>query len=287
MVHLGGANVHELACVVLSVGSPPTLVDAVRSLCRQRPEPEILVVNSGGGCALGALREAGLRVQVVNRPEPLLPGAARNLGIEATKAPFVAFLAADCLAEPGWVDARVEAHRAGVGAVASVMTNASPPSRSSCASHLLLYSRRLPTTAPSRRLLYGVSYNRSLFERLGRFREDLREGEDTDFNARVAQTTAVAWNEAVRTAHRNPTRPLGLLRDQYARGRRSRAYDDLSAWTMVRVCALKAPLAAWEQTKRTPDPRERRRLRRAMSLVPPASLAFATGLLVGRAARTS
>ncbi len=41
----------------------------------------------------------------------------------------------------------------------------------------------MPDTPPSERLLYSVSYDRTLFERFGSFREDLREGEDTDFNA--------------------------------------------------------------------------------------------------------
>ncbi|HYH47235.1 MAG TPA: glycosyltransferase family A protein, partial [Thermoanaerobaculia bacterium] len=92
----------DLACVVLALGNPPELAAAVRSLLDQGEPMEVVVVNSAGGGAAATLAAAGLAVPVIERPERLLPGAARNLGIAATRAPFVAFLAADCWAEPGW-----------------------------------------------------------------------------------------------------------------------------------------------------------------------------------------
>ncbi len=169
----------ELACVVLSLRCTPGLVEAVRSLEEQSPRPEIVVVNSGGGDPAAMLRAAGLDVRVINRHDRLLPGAARNLGIAATRKRYVAFLAADCRAEPGWVAARLRAHRAGAKAVASAMTNAFPESLVASAAYLRLHWRRMPDTPSSERLLYSVSYERTLFERFGGFREDLREGEDT------------------------------------------------------------------------------------------------------------
>ena len=82
---------------------------------------EIIVVNTNGGDALKLLRDAGIGVPVHQRAERLYVGAARNIGIAETKAPFVAFLASDCLAAPGWVSERVRLHRAGARAVASAV----------------------------------------------------------------------------------------------------------------------------------------------------------------------
>jgi glycosyltransferase involved in cell wall biosynthesis len=275
----------ELACVVLSMRCTPGLVDAVRSLADQAPRPEIVVVNSGGGEPAPVLRAAGLDVSVINRREPLLPGAARNLGIAATRGRFVAFLAADCRAEPAWAAARLHAHRAGAKAVASVMTNAFPDSLVAGASYLRLHMGRMPDTATSERLLYSVSYDRVLFEQHGLFREDLREGEDTDFNDRLRGDVDIAWIPEVRTAHANPTRLWGLLRDQYERGKRSRVYDGLDVAGMLQVTLVKETRRALAQARRVRDPHERLRLIASWALVPLASLAFSTGLVVARARR--
>jgi glycosyltransferase involved in cell wall biosynthesis len=271
-----------LACVVMSVADQPGLSAAVRSLEGQSPRPEIVVVNSAGGDPAETLAAEGLAVRVISRPQRLLPGAARNLGVAATRERYAAFLAADCMAEPGWVAARLRAHHGGAAGVASAMTNAIPWSRAACASHLLLYPRRLPETAPAERLLYGVSYDRRLFDRLGLFREDLREGEDTDFNARVAAVAPIVWDSRVRTAHRNPTSLRALLRDQYARGRRSRVYDALPARSMVKVSAVKQVREARLLALRASKGEERRRLTEAMPLVRAGAAAFTAGLLASR-----
>lgn len=112
--------------VVLSLDCEPWLAEAVASVLAQRPRAEVVVVNSGAGDARAALGAGLTDVPVVERPERLMPGAVRNLGVAATRAPYVAFLAADCLAEPGWVANRVAAHAGGARAVASLLTNAYP-----------------------------------------------------------------------------------------------------------------------------------------------------------------
>jgi glycosyltransferase involved in cell wall biosynthesis len=208
----------ELACVVLSYRDEPFLVDAVRSLTEQDIPLEVVVVNSGGGDPAGRLAAAGIDVPVHSIEERLYPGAARNVGISMTRAPYVSFLAADCVATPGWASARLRAHRAGALAVASAPTNAYPDSATAWASLLLQHNRRLAVTRPRQRLYYSISYDRTLFERFGRFRADLRAGEDTEFNARFrAHAESVLAPDAL-TAHRYPTELSAMLRDAYRRG---------------------------------------------------------------------
>jgi glycosyltransferase involved in cell wall biosynthesis len=204
---------------VLSLENEPGLVDAVRSLDTQSEAVEIVVVNSGGGDPAARLFAAGLDVPVVNRLERLYPGAVRNIGIEHTLAPYVSFLAADCIALPDWVAARLREHRGGAAAVASCPANAYPESLSAWASLLLLHNRLLPVGPVDSRLFYGLSYERLLFERFGLFAEDLRAGEDTEFNARFRGKVVIVRAPDVRTAHRYPTTTAALLRDAYRRGR--------------------------------------------------------------------
>ncbi|MDI6773268.1 MAG: glycosyltransferase [bacterium] len=210
----------QLACVVLSLGNPPTLAAAVRSLLSQSEPAEVVVVNSGGGNPAETLRRAGMDVKVITRETRLFPGAVRNIGIEATQAPFVAFLADDCVAEPGWVEGRMKRHRAGALAVSSAVTNRHPRNLSSRASHVYLYWRRMPDTPDHKVIHFGVSYARTLFDRFGLFREDLRSGEDSEFNDRIKGDIPIAWAPEVRSAHLHPTTPLALVRDQFARGAR-------------------------------------------------------------------
>lgn len=209
-----------IAAIVLSVRAAPELASAVRSLLAQSEVPEVVVVNSGGGDAAALLRNERLDVPVIESVALLTPGAARNHGIAATTAPVVAFLAQDCLATPGWVAARLAAHRAGRSAVASALLHDRPGNPVACAAHLFLYFRRLPGTPAGEALAYGASYDRALFDRHGLFREDLRTGEDTEFHSRLPPAEQPAWDPSVRTIHRTPGRVRDLLRDHRDRGRR-------------------------------------------------------------------
>ena len=283
----------QLACAVLSLRNEPGLVAAVRSLLAQDRPAEIVVVNSGGGDPGATLRKAGISVHVATRHERLTPGAVRNLGIAATSAPFIAFLAADCIAEPGWVSGRLREHRGGALAVASAITNAYPHSCCAWASYMLMFSRRVPARSvpQSDRLLFGVSYARELFERFGQFREDMRTGEDEEFNDRFTNDVAITWAPDVRTAHRHPTGLRALMLDQYRRGiRMSRAKFEIVgrplAWDIARSTVRHLPRDVryvWQGV----DPQYQTRLVGACLLAAPAVVAYVLGLLLSPGVKLS
>ncbi|HEX6202809.1 MAG TPA: glycosyltransferase [Thermoanaerobaculia bacterium] len=273
----------SLAVVVLSLRNQAGLGAAVRSLLGQGEPLELVVVDSGGGGGAAALAAAGVPVPVIEHREVLLPGAARNAGIAATSAPWVAFLAADCRAEPGWAAARRAAHAAGHAAVASAVVN--PYRRNLCAwaMQASLFAARMPGTPPEHRLLYGASYRRDLFDRCGLFREDLEGGEDSDFHQRLGHRgIAIAWEPRVRTAHDHPRSLGALLADHHRRGRRTAAsLERLSharaPWVARRVLVRvrhTLPLA-W----RSAAPGERRWIAAAAPLVVLAAAAYAAGAL--------
>ena len=280
------APVDGLACVILSLRSEPGLVDAVRSIIGQSDEVETVVVNSGGGDPEERLGRAGLNVRIINHVQRLLPGGARNLGVAATRARYVAFLAADCLAQPGWAAGRLREHRAGADVVAGVLTNAYPDNASAAAFALFLHHRRSKGVAPGERLLYGLSYGRHLFDRFGHFRDDLRIGEDTEFNARFHGQVAVAFAPAVCTAHRNPTDILSLLGDLYRRGsRRAAAERALHGGDrrlhIARSIMLSAPWGLRDAIGSASDGK-RATLAKASMLLAPAVTAYLTGVLASQ-----
>ena len=270
-----------LACVVLAVGNPPELISAVQSLLDQHHPIELVVVNSGGGDATTGLAELE-NVRVIDVQELLLPGAARNVGIAATSAPYVAFLAADCIAEAGWVRGRLDAHQLGAPAVASAVTNPYRRNLIAWTMYVSLFSRRMPGTPHDEASLYGASYDRSLFDRFGVFREDMRGGEDTEFHQRLAPEVTIRWVPEVRTAHRHPRTLGALLRDHYRRGRRTAAaWDQLDGYgelTVAKNVMRRAPTsarAAW----RAASSGERRWVAAAATILVCPTVAYALGAL--------
>jgi glycosyltransferase involved in cell wall biosynthesis len=82
------------------------------------------------------LARHGIDVPVIEHEHRLYAGAARNIGIKATRAPYVAFLASDCRATDGWARKRLAAHRTGLAAVGSAMENGEPDNPIAWAAHL-------------------------------------------------------------------------------------------------------------------------------------------------------
>lgn len=232
MPELISTSAPAIAAIVLSYGDRPTLIEAVRSLYAQDVPAEILVVHSGDGNVEARLSEAGLKVRVVHSADRLFPGAARNLGLSATQAPFVAFLADDCIAEPGWLWERLRAHRQGAPAVASALLCHKPDHPVALAAHLSLFVRRMPRADPGVALTYGASYARSLFSKYGPFREDLEGGEDTDFIQRLDPTERPKWQPLVRTVHAGAETLGAFLSEQYRRGKlMAKSWRELGVFT--------------------------------------------------------
>jgi len=256
----------ELCAVVMSYRNHDTVLAAVDSLRRQSEPLEIVVSHSGDGATPELLAEHGVRC--VASPERRLPGAARNAGIEATEAPFVSFLAADCLATPGWAAARMARHRAGAKAIANSLAPAEDD-LCSRATWIFEHSSRLPLVDPIPDGLHGVSYARELLDARGPFREDVLVGEDTQMNeAILASGVEIEWAPEIVTLHRYPTTAGQAVLDAWARGRRralasSRSYG--------------RPELVWETAKSLPQAVSR--ARKARPQVPMAELGIAVPLI--------
>lgn len=224
----------QLAVVVLAFGAPSPTVDAVRSLLAQELCVEIVVVNSGGGGMAQLLVHHGLDVIVIEREKGLNPGRARNIGIRATRAPFVAFLEADCMVAPDWSRRRVFVHQAGAAATSSALENAYPGNPFAWAGHFVAWRERVPSP-----LRGGVSYDRRLFESYGFFREDLPAGEEAEFHERLPRDCRPVRNFKIRTIRRNPTRLSHLISEQFRRGvQAARFRYECNAEPLV--CSLRA-----------------------------------------------
>jgi glycosyltransferase involved in cell wall biosynthesis len=217
-----------LSVVVMAYRNERTIVDAVHSVLSQETAEsiEVIVVTSGRDDASKLVRDAFPDVAVVESPRRLLPGATRNAGLAAASGQIVAFLAADCRAEPGWLVRRLADHRGGHPAVASAITHAGPSRPWAWGSYYLLYHERLPgrpagVVSPPDPAVHSLSFDRALLDRIGPFDESLRIGEDTDVAQRLADLGVEIWfDPAIHTAHLEATSFWFLVRDHFRRGAR-------------------------------------------------------------------
>jgi glycosyltransferase involved in cell wall biosynthesis len=212
-----------ICVVVLSLDSDPRTREAVLSLLQQDVRAEIVVVNTGAGSLRTCLAQELDQLVLVECAKRHFAGGARNLGIGHSTAPIVAFLACDCLATPGWLQARLGAHKAGDMTVSSALAPA--PGRDgrigriTWAAFAMTHIGRTPQVTPDLASCYGLSYSRDLFVRFGLFDAELRVGEDTAFNRIVAAEHAIRWHPAVVTLHRYPYH-LKMINETRRRHRR-------------------------------------------------------------------
>ena len=246
----------ELSVVVMGYRNEDTVVDAVRSVVDQIGDErvEVVVVTSGGDDSARRVHEAFPGLPVLDSPTRLLPGGARNAGVAATTGELVAFLAADCNAEPGWLAGRLTAHRAGHDAVAAAVVPSGRRTSAACASHFLLFPARLPGRAAGDLPGFddgghGLSLRRSLLERLGPFDEEARIGEDTIVLRHLSKTGTPIWfDHAVRNGHPAPATLRALLHDSARRGTlRGRWWDDRPARTDDLSLVLVSALRVWQR----------------------------------------
>jgi hypothetical protein len=205
-----------------------TIAETVASIDAQRPsgDPdalEIVVVTSGPDSGCDIVRRQWPSITIIEVAQRMMPGAARNLGVAAATGDVVAFIAADCCAEAGWVSERRRIHGDGHRAVASsIVPIGHHPA--TLASWLLLSSKRLPGYAaevvqPDSPRRHSLSYDRNRLIAMGPFDESLRIGEDTDMANRWHQSGEQVWfAPSVRLANRGPATIRELLRDQHRRG---------------------------------------------------------------------
>jgi GT2 family glycosyltransferase len=147
-----------------------------------------------------------------------------------------------------------------------------------------LHHPRTPWTPTGEAVRFSLSYDRTLFDRYGRFREDLRIGEDSEMQRRFGTEVAIEFAPDVRAVHPGPPTARSLLADQYLRGRRaaySRAWLEGEDWRglIARRALANAPLGARAGWRGATGARDRVSLAATAPLLVPGAVAYAAGAL--------
>lgn len=213
-----------LSTIVISHRGAPSPRAAVASIAAQSEATEIVLVHSGDATLpdLGPLNDRIRRIAVA---APLFVGAARNIGIAASRGTILAFLAGDCRLEPGWTEGRLARHADGT---LSVSTPVLPDRPDTLIGHLAArygFARRDPWLTPDLASHYGRSYARSLFAEIGLFAPGLRVGEDSEFNARVDTVARPVWAPEIAVRHTDPKSLLTFMADLRRRAARGAVHN--------------------------------------------------------------
>ena len=95
----------RLSVVIPHLNQPQLLARCLAALAAgTRPPDEVIVVDNGSGALPEAICAAHAGVRLLSEPTPG-PGPARNAGVAAATGDILAFIDADCIPDPGWIEA--------------------------------------------------------------------------------------------------------------------------------------------------------------------------------------
>jgi glycosyltransferase involved in cell wall biosynthesis len=202
-----------------------TLGGVLEGLDRQtvpRDRFEVIVVDNRSTDATAEAARTHGADQVLAEPTPGA-AAARNRGIQAARGPVLAFLDADCLPDPGWLEAGLaRLDQTGAGLVGGRVDTRPGPGPAWLAHYdRLSYVRQAERIARS-----GLSATANLFvrreviEQIGPFRPELRAAEDDEFCLRAAGAgVAIAYAEGAAVSREAATGAGAVIRRYHRAGR--------------------------------------------------------------------
>jgi cellulose synthase/poly-beta-1,6-N-acetylglucosamine synthase-like glycosyltransferase len=101
------AETPRISVIIPHLNEPDDLRRCLEALAGERGHGigfEIIVVDNGSAVSPEAVTERFPGVRLEHQPVPG-PGPARNRGAEVARADLLAFIDADCVAQPGWIAA--------------------------------------------------------------------------------------------------------------------------------------------------------------------------------------
>lgn len=209
----------------------PSLLAALAEQTAPRDDFEIVVVDDDSSDATADVARAAGGVRVVEASRHVGIAGARNLGVRAANGAVVAFVDADCIPTPTWIEhglQALEALEADIlaGRIEVTAERASPVALVDL-THYFDQERYASEG-------FGATGNlwvrREVFDRVGVFDEALKRGEDEEFGRRaVAAGAQLRYAPDVVVSH--PARRLGeqirrcfkIGRERGIAGLRSRA----------------------------------------------------------------
>ncbi|HJZ68205.1 MAG TPA: glycosyltransferase [Blastocatellia bacterium] len=185
---------------------------------------DITVVDSSSDETPHIVEQEFPSVRLIHLEKRTFAGAARNIGVLATRAPFCLMIDSDCIARPDVIESMITRHReAHYAAVGGSLRNSTPASLSGSTGYLLEFRQFMPT-APLRLVntvpTANATYRREALESYGYFDDDMWLAEDVLFNWKMFKSgELILFDPAIEVAHLNRTGWREVLSYQISLGR--------------------------------------------------------------------
>jgi len=185
---------------------------------------DVIVVDSSADQTPHIIKREFPSVRLIHIDSRTFAGAARNIGVRATRARFCLMIDSDCVAEPDLIERMMARHReAEYAAVGGSLRNGTPKSLSGWTGYLIEFKEFIPSapmrfekTVPTA----NVTYRRDVLERYGYFDEDMWLAEDVLFNWKLYKSgERILFDPAIVVTHLNRTGWGEVLSYQISLGR--------------------------------------------------------------------
>lgn len=231
MAHLIPANSvgdPAISVIIPSYNSERTIRVCLNAVINQSTSIpfDITVIDSSKDQTPQIVGQEFPSVRLIHLENRTLAGAARNLGVQATRAPLCLMIDSDCVAESDVIERFVARHRDGdYAAVSGSLSNGTPQSLSGWVGYLIEFREFIPG-APMRleksMPTASIAYQREIFERYGYFEEDLWPAEDLLFNWKLYRAgESLLFDPDIKVTHMNRTGWRAVLSHQHRLGRTS------------------------------------------------------------------
>ena len=212
-----------LSAIVIAREDAATIEPTVRTVLDQEVHVpfEVIVVVSGSPETARVVRERCPGAKLVELPNPVFPGAARNAGLALARGDYVSFPGSHVELPPGSLEARVRAHEIGHAMVTGSIVNGTD-TPAGWASYFLDHCSALPGR-PSGELLGApahCSYARDALRAAGGFPRTCAPARTrSSTTSCTAAGTAPTARGRSRWCTAAAARPPSLARHHFARGR--------------------------------------------------------------------
>jgi cellulose synthase/poly-beta-1,6-N-acetylglucosamine synthase-like glycosyltransferase len=212
---------HPFVSVIVPVrDGESTIADCLNAILATDYPPErreILVVDNGSSDGTAPLIQAR-PVRYLRERERGVSNA-RNRGIAESRGEILAFIDADCLAEPQWLTELVKPFaNPEVGSVAGDLKHAPPSTAAERQAVRLLgnWQRFAFTSNPAYPITANAAYRRDVIDRIGGFDPHMTRAQDVELGLRFQERSGLrlAYAERATVRHRNRTTHLGFFRQQ-------------------------------------------------------------------------